>query len=219
MQSLDLNKYTHIIWDWNGTLLNDVDYCVDCMNHLLLEHELPILDKAKYQEVFTFPVEDYYKKLGFDFQKESFDVLGHRFMDYYAEKINNCQLQPKAIEVLQLFQEAGKRQFILSAMEHHSLKAMLKNRAIDSYFQAVYGIDNYLAAGKLGRAKTMLQENHFDLSKTLLIGDTLHDREVADQIGGEIIFVANGHQSRQRLEQNGVFVIEDLKALLKSKKG
>ncbi len=215
MQSLNLNKYTHIIWDWNGTLLNDVAYCVGCMNRLLLDFQLPELSTTKYQEVFTFPVKDYYENIGFDFQKESFPILGHRFMDYYSESINNCELQPKAAEVLQLFQKAGKQQFILSAMEHHSLRAMLKNMEIDRYFHAAYGIDNLLAAGKLDRAKVMLQEHHIDLSKTLLIGDTLHDKEVADQIGCEVLFVANGHQSRQRLEQNGVFVIEDLKALLK----
>ena len=62
-----MKKYNHIIWDWNGTLLNDRWLCVEAINQALNKRNLPMLTEGKYKDVFSFPVEDYYKKVGFDF--------------------------------------------------------------------------------------------------------------------------------------------------------
>jgi len=63
-------KYSHIIWDWNGTLLNDVEWCIKVMNQLLVQRSLPpISDVSAYYEVFCFPIIKYYKNLKFDFEK------------------------------------------------------------------------------------------------------------------------------------------------------
>ena len=84
----------NIIWDWNGTLLNDVDICVKSMNHLLEKRNLPLLDINRYKTVFGFPVKDYYAKIGFDFTKENFEIPANEYMDwfhfYLPEAINTA---------------------------------------------------------------------------------------------------------------------------------
>ena len=60
-------KHKHIIWDWNGTLINDVWLVVEAMNKMLKKRNLPKIDSKKYREIFDFPVTEYYSKLGFDF--------------------------------------------------------------------------------------------------------------------------------------------------------
>ena len=67
-----------IIWDWNGTLLNDLRLCVKTINSLLEKRSLPVLTTSSYKEVFSFPVKDYYEKVGFDFSKEDFRNSGKR---------------------------------------------------------------------------------------------------------------------------------------------
>ena len=69
-------KYKHIIWDWNGTLLNDTWLCVEGINKSLEKRSLQTITEEIYRKVFSFPVEDYYKRLGFDFKKEPFEVPG-----------------------------------------------------------------------------------------------------------------------------------------------
>ena len=64
-------KYQHIIWDWNGTLLNDAWLFVDIMNGVLSNRKLPLITVDDYRKLFCFPVKDYYKKLGFDLENES----------------------------------------------------------------------------------------------------------------------------------------------------
>jgi hypothetical protein len=60
-------NYKNIIWDWNGTLLNDITICIKSMNILLKERTLPLISEDKYRDIFTFPVRNYYEQLGFDF--------------------------------------------------------------------------------------------------------------------------------------------------------
>ena len=76
-------ELNHIIWDWNGTLLDDRWLCVDAINKSLLLRNLPVIDENRYLEIFCFPVEKYYLKLGFDFEKEPFTISGSEFIKNY----------------------------------------------------------------------------------------------------------------------------------------
>lgn len=212
---MNFSQIKNIIWDWNGTLLNDVEMCIDCMNQLLEPRNLPKLDINRYREVFTFPVQDYYEEIGIDFKKDPFDIIGHQFMDLYFKALPNGPLFTDAEKVLKHFHQMGKKQFILSAMEQQALERALKDFNISEYFAAAFGIDNHLAAGKTDRAEQMLQEFQIQLDKTLLVGDTLHDAEVADQIGVRAVLIAQGHQNKNRLSTSGHKVYENLECLLK----
>ena len=72
---MESSKYTHVIWDWNGTLLDDNWLCVEVMNTLLSSRNLPLLTLERYRDIFDFPVKNYYEKLGFNFKKESFEIV------------------------------------------------------------------------------------------------------------------------------------------------
>ena len=85
--------YKHIIWDWNGTLLDDRWLCVEGINQALVKRDLPPISEGRYRKIFTFPVKEYYKKLGFDFDKEPFEVAGDEFVDYYGNKFHKTKLQ------------------------------------------------------------------------------------------------------------------------------
>ena len=78
-------KYKHIIWDWNGTLLDDCKVCVKSFNRSLKKRNRRPISLDKYRSIFTFPVIDAYKKVGFDFKKESFSKVSNEFVEFYCE--------------------------------------------------------------------------------------------------------------------------------------
>ncbi|GAI63219.1 unnamed protein product [marine sediment metagenome] len=82
-------KHKHIIWDWNGTLINDVWLVVEIMNKMLKKRNLSKIDSKKYREIFDFPVTKYYSKLGFDFSNESFEKLTVEFISEYYQRFND----------------------------------------------------------------------------------------------------------------------------------
>jgi len=210
---MNFDKYDTMIWDWNGTLLDDVQMCISCMNQLLSMRDIPLLDRKKYQDHFTFPVQDYYQAIGIDFNKDPFDIIGHDFMDLYFKALPSCKLHDGVEEVLKFFKALNKRQFVLSAMEHDSLSQALEDYGISDFFEDAYGIDNHLAAGKIGRAHQMLEDHQIKPSSTLMFGDTLHDEEVASEMGVDIILLSIGHQSHQVLSTSGHQVLSRLSAI------
>ena len=73
--------YTHLIWDFNGTLYDDVQAGIESANRLLASHQLPIFTSTEqYRATFGFPVVDYYVRMGFDFSKTPFDELAHEWL-------------------------------------------------------------------------------------------------------------------------------------------
>jgi len=208
------NSITTLLWDWNGTLLNDKNICIQAMNPLLEARKLPLLNELRYKQVFTFPVKDYYQQLGFDFTKEPFDIPALEFMDNYHRLLTSVQLFDDVKSTLAAFKEKGFRQMVLSAMEQQSLLKTIKKLNIFHFFEAIAGIEDHFAHGKVHRAFALFQQFNLKRENILLIGDTLHDKEVADEMGCRCVLVSNGHQAKERLLVNGNKVVESLSELL-----
>jgi len=203
-----------IIWDWNGTLLNDTGLAVQVMNQMLERRGLPKLSVEDYKSVFTFPVKDYYQKIGFDFQTEPFEIPAMEFIELYNSQLKDCSLHFETIKVLNHFQSVGVKQYILSAMEQNVLNDCLKHYQIENFFEHVSGLDNFYAASKMLNGYRLMAELNLDPSDLVLIGDTVHDFEVATELGCPCILIANGHQSKAVLRATGVLVLDSMQQLL-----
>jgi phosphoglycolate phosphatase len=193
-----MNNQKLIIWDWNGTLLNDVDACVNAMNIMLKKRNMVSIDHQKYKSIFRFPVQDYYQDLGFNFDKESFEELSKEYIDLYKELSKKSKLHNGTKEVLKHFNDNGIIQIILSASEQKTLETQVKEREIESYFNALIGLDNIYAKSKLDNAKRFIQKSLINPNDIVLVGDTLHDYEVANDINCRCVLIQNGHQFLNR---------------------
>lgn len=211
---MKIDQYKHIIWDWNGTIFNDVELGVEIINKILSERGLNVLTVDRYKEIFTIPVKNYYEKLGFDFSKESFEVIGKLWIDEYEKRKYECSLYDGIIEVLEKIKELGIEQSILSAYSQHTLEEMANYFNLRKYFKYIVGLDNIYAAGKLHLGIDLMKKLGNGKGETLLIGDTLHDYEVASEIGADCILVANGHQNKNILLTSGTKVIDNVLELM-----
>ena len=195
-----------IIWDWNGTLLNDVKACVDSMNCMLDKRSVNKITIDYYKSIFTFPVKKYYQELGFDFDKEPFEELSIEYIDLYKRNSMNSPLQEGVMELLNLFKSKKYKQVILSASEQIALENQVKQRNIFNYFDSLIGLNNIHAKGKVDNAKNFIV-NSPGYDQIILIGDTMHDLEVAQEINAKCILVSNGHQVINKEKFNGNAVI------------
>lgn len=209
-----IDKIGGVIWDWNGTLLNDAELAVETINSMLVRRNLPQLSVDRYKQVFTFPVKEYYRKIGFDFEAEPFEVPALEFIERYNEQVKGCCLHQDSTTVLNYFQSLGIRQFILSAMQQNTLDECLNHYQINHFFDHVSGLDNHYAASKIENGHRLIAELKLDARELVLIGDTIHDYEVAAELGCQCILIANGHQSREILEGTDAWVIDHLNQLL-----
>ena len=101
-------KPSLVLWDWNGTLLDDVALCVDALNRLLRIYHYPQqYSLAQYREIFGFPIEDYYIRAGFDFSKNSYKELADDYMQDYLARAGACPLAASAVPALSLLKGAA----------------------------------------------------------------------------------------------------------------
>ena len=206
-------NYTHIFWDFNGTILDDVQTGIDCVNTLLDKRGLPIIhNKEYYKEVFGFPIVDYYKRLGFDFDKESYHGVAVEWVDLYMEKVKSAKMNDGVKELLAAIKKLGIPQYILSATEHNMLKIQLEMLGISDFFEEVTGLDNIHAGSKTELGKRFAEK--IKPQNALVIGDTTHDYETALAMGADCILFTDGHMNRETLEKCGCRLFDSFFELL-----
>ena len=203
----------HLIWDWNGTLLDDAWLCRHAINVLLERRRLPALSEERYQEIFAFPLEGYYQAAGFTFETETFDAVGMEFIALYTHQLRNCHLRQGARAFLQDAHGSGLTQAVLSAQEHGMLNQALAHQGILSFFDLVMGVDSFHARGKIEQGARLMEQLRWKPRSCVLVGDTLHDVDVARSLGVDCVLIEGGNQSRSRLAAAGVPVLADLAAL------
>jgi phosphoglycolate phosphatase len=199
--------YRHLIWDWNGTLLDDAWLCLEVLNAVVVSRALTPVTAESYQAQFGFPVIDYYRKLGFDLERDPFDQISREFMDAYNRRRLECRLFPLAQETVEAVRDRGLSQVILSAHPQELLDELVVLFGLAGCFLKHIGLDNIYAASKAANGRAHMASLPLAPHEVLLVGDTTHDYEVACEIGADCVLLEGGHQSRARLEACGVPVL------------
>ncbi len=208
-------KYKHIIWDYNGTLLNDTALCVSIINSMLTARKLPTVTTGKYRELFDFPVKDYYERIGFDFKKESFEKIGTEFIVQYDKKSRTTELQPGVFKLIKEISEAGIKQSVLSARKKEQLDEELEKFGIKHFFEYIYGLDDHYAGGKTEQGKELLKKTALPENEIILIGDTTHDCEVANVLGINALMVSYGHHTEKKLKKYNFSIVSSIQEIKK----
>jgi len=209
-----IQKYKHVIWDWNGTILNDTILSLNIINGLLISHKLNPLTLEDYRMIFNFPVKGYYEKAGFNFTLNSFEIIGKQWMDEYERRKGEANLFDGVREVLGFIKSAGVDQSILSAYSHHTLVEIVEYYKLGEYIKYITGLDHIYATSKLEIGKDLIKKIKCSKNDIVLVGDTIHDYEVSKGLGIKCILIANGHQSRERLFECNVPILNDIRELI-----
>ena len=207
-------KIDNIIWDWNGTIVRDAFLFVDIMNTLLQEKGLPKISLQTYKNRFCFPITKYWKSLGFRFSASSFQTMNNYFIHQYQTRMFEPSLQPGIKSVLQHIKNKNINQFILSASENSLLQASVIHYRLEDFFTDVVGVNNLHALGKGSLARSLFNKYNLEPQRTLLVGDTQYDMEVAKELGCKLLMVSYGHFSRHRLLASGEAVVGQPKDVL-----
>lgn len=199
-----------IVWDWNGTLLNDVDLCFECINRLLVSKNLaPLKDLAAYRDIFEFPIQNYYRKAGFNFDETPYEVLAGEYMKDYQKKSYDCQLFEDVYQTLRKAHFFGIPQCILSASKKDYLLRQIEKFDISDLVDSIHGIENIYASSKKELARKYVESCPLE-DEIWFVGDSIHDYEVAHSLKANCILVTTGHQSRQKLERVDAIITDSL---------
>ncbi len=189
----------HVIWDWNGTLLDDAQICLEVMADLLSHHGLRPVDMQEYRRVFRFPVIEYYRDVGFDFDRVPFEVVAEDFMNRYKARVLEAPLFDGVATLLGELRSEGLASSVLSAAPEAELNRLLGHHGIAAQFDRIYGLNDHFARSKVERGRQLLADLAIEPDGVMLVGDTDHDLEVGESMGVDVLLVDGGHQCGDRL--------------------
>ncbi|MEE9369094.1 MAG: HAD family hydrolase [Pontiella sp.] len=199
-----------VVWDWNGTLWDDAVLCTEINNNMLRRRNLPLISVDDYRDKLVFPISDYYSRIGFDCEAETYEALAREYIGEYERLRFDCPLRAGAISLLDDLRERQIPQAVLSAYEHNALVEALTYYDLMDYFSDVIGLNDIYAEGKVANGLKYIKQLNMDPGTVLFIGDTIHDFEVAQAMGVQCVLISGGHNSKVRLETCGVPVLDSL---------
>ncbi|ROR81699.1 phosphoglycolate phosphatase [Plantibacter flavus] len=182
-----------VCWDWNGTLLDDVEVALAAMNTVLRQRGLAEMsDQEAYRAVFGFPIRAFYARLGVD--AADFLTAADEYLALFAAGVGAASLQPQARATLAAIDELGVEQVLISATPEVTLERQLAPHSVHGHFAHVHGITDVYAASKEHVVTAWLEDSGHDPRRVLMVGDTNHDEEIAEALHVRFLRFGSGHQ-------------------------
>ncbi len=206
-------KITHIIWDWNGTLLDDVGAALNSVNTMLERRGKSPIDMDQYYEYIDIPIKKFYEHI-FDLENEEYSGILKEYNDGYENQMYEIGLSNGAREALNIIRSNGLRQSVISSCEQNQLNYYVKYFDLENYFDAVLGAEDFFASSKIERAKRYIESNQINPLSVLVVGDLVHDYEMAKTIGANCVLVSTGHQSESALLDCGANVVSSVSQII-----
>ena len=193
-------KYKYIIWDWNGTILDDLQLNLEVENTLLSRRGRKLISGIEeYQEKFQFPIIKFYEELDFDLEKEKFEDIAKEYVAEFDKRFYELEVFYDAKGTIEDFKSSGIKQVILSQTEQKWLEKQVEHHNMTDLFTELLGARDIYVKGKVAMALKWIEECHIDAKDVLMVGDTVHDFEVSESIGCDCVLINRGHHSKERL--------------------
>lgn len=206
--------YKYIIWDWNGTILDDLQLNLEVENTLLSRRGKKLIkDIDEYHEKFQFPIIKFYESLDFDLENEKFEDIAKEYVFEFDERFYELEIFDDAESVIREFKYKGIEQIVLSQTEQRWLEKQVSFHGLEYLFTELLGARDIYVKGKVAIALAWITKNDIDASDVLMVGDTVHDFEVAQNIGCDCMLIARGHNSKERLLSTGAVVLDSIEEL------
>lgn len=205
-------RYSDVVWDFNGTIINDVEASISSVNDMLIKRGRQKTDLLEYYEKIEMPIVRYYEKM-FDLSEDPLEILVKEYQEGYKRHFSEITLSDSIVETLSELQKRGVRQIILSSFKTEKIESLCEKFSIRQYFDEILGADNNRAESKIERGKSFANSLQ-DKKRAVAVGDLLHDWETAEAMGIDCILYSKGHQAKKDLLTSGVYVADSIKEVL-----
>lgn len=202
------SKYSYLIWDYNGTIVDDAALAVEAENVVLKKCGLPLLTLDYYLQECEMPIINFYKKI-YDFSIYNFEDVAASFLYNYDLLSPKALPFPEVCEAIQKYASLGFHQGVISGFETGRLEKSLEKFGLTKYFNFMSGADDTSCGSKSERAAEVIKKYGYDPQKTLFIGDMYHDYETACHVGSDCVLIAKGHQGANVLRAYGTVPVID----------
>ena len=199
--------FRNLIFDWSGTLVDDLPPVLDATNRVLAQYGKPTMDREEFRQRFRLPYREFYEEM---LPGVPLEELEDHFRKGFAESEGKVTPLPHSREKLEWCREHGIRAFVLTSMDAPSFYSQLREFGFEEYFEKTY-------AGVLDKRELILglvSDHGLDPSETAFVGDMTHDIDTAHHAGLTSVAVLSGYTHAGPLsEARPHITVQDLEGL------
>ena len=192
-----------VTWDWNGTLLADTQTCMDSGNHVIETFGGNPLPRNTYNQVFDFPTLEFYCSQGADRNAMIAGDFAGVFHEHYEPRASKCRTRKGVRKVLNWLDEKSIDSVILSNHIQDAIIQQLQRLGIEEYFAKVLANEDKKATAsgnnKIHRIQDYLSQRGYNLSQTVIVGDSSEDIGIGKELGMRTVGITDGYFSTPRL--------------------
>jgi phosphoglycolate phosphatase-like HAD superfamily hydrolase len=202
----------HIVWDWNGTLLDDNEAVLAAVNKVCAGFDRAFITLEHWQSIFSRPLLQCYERLlERNLSTEDWVTLDVLYHNEYRELLSTCKLAAGVPDGLRAWQASGRTQSLLSMWFHDELVPLITEYGLADLFVRVDGLRHATGGGsKAEHLAEHLDAQGLDAADVVLVGDVVDDAEAAAHVGTGCVLVTTGVMSRSALEATGMPVVDSV---------
>jgi len=203
---------THVVWDWNGTILDDNDAVVASVNAVCAAFGRAPIELEYWRTIYRRPLLDCYEELlARPLSTQDWTEIDRHYHEMYRTLLPTTRLAPGIPDELRRWRAGGGRQSLLSMWFHDELTALVAEHGLTDLFARIDGLRVDTGGhGKTAHLKEHLAELKVDPTEVLVIGDVLDDAAAAHAAGTRCVLVTTGVSNRQALKSAGVPVVDSV---------
>ncbi len=212
-----ITDYDLIVFDWDGTLVDSIDWIVDCIQHVAEEQNLVKPDEQSCKDIIGLSLSEAMLKLfPATSDADKLAMIELYRTRYLAKGSSGNDLFLDVIPVLTTLKTMNKTLAIATGKGRQGLNRGLDGTGIRSFFDYLRCADTMKSKPSPHMLFDIMKESNIEPSKTLMIGDSTLDLIMANNAGVACIGVTTGAHSHEELKRHAPLAcINNLKELFK----
>jgi len=205
------------LFDWNGTIMNDLNVGLQTCNHMLRYYNVPIVSKNRFRKTFDVPWFIFYERNGVP--RERIDLIKHQ-REYMKAYYSLAEKTKPRKNVRKVFDWLKKNKILIGILSFHLKKDIeknLKKHNLDEYLNVIIGTNTMEEAGtsENKKVKSALSNLKISNDEIIYVGDMAHDLSEGKKYGFLVVGITNGWQSKDKLvKAKPDYLIEDMRELI-----
>jgi len=186
----------HIIWDWNGTLLNDGSHIMASVNEAFEAMGLGRISVELHQSQFHRPIDSFFGALSpRELSSDELDQLMVLFQSHYARQPLSSFLKAETRALLATLHQWHVPQSVLSMCPQSELEGAIAELGLGACFQHVCGHPGFGPDTKAEHLRQHLRRLGRRPDEVVVIGDTVDDHRAAQHAGVRCVLVDRKYAS------------------------
>ncbi|MDB4721317.1 HAD family hydrolase [Verrucomicrobiales bacterium] len=197
-----MSRFRNIIFDWSGTLVDDLNPVIEATNQVLMHYGKSSLTRKEFCDSFCLPFVDFYKSV---LPGVPISELEEMYTLFFDESEESVEILPGAVDLLNFCKESGFGAFLLSSIKNDHYVRQSEYLNLNIYFEKVYTE----ALDKRIWIRSLIDDCSLNSQETIFVGDMQHDIEAGHSAGVFTVAVLGGYTSEEMLLESAPDLVID----------